>query len=284
MAPMHLRRVLAAAVAVPLCLAGPPAAAQASGQSRPLRWDPALDVAVTAGGFAGWIASELLKGELAPLRCRWCDVDGLDAQTRTALVWHDTDLAGRLSDVAGFVLVPLAAIGFDSMAAAHEGALANVPEDVLLTAEAGVIAADVDQITKLLVGRERPFVHSLPPEEKLRTPNPSDNNLSFFSGHTTEAFALAAASGTIGELRGYRWAPLAWGIGGAFAATTAYLRIAADKHWLTDVVVGIVVGVGIGVAVPCLFHPAVGDAPPGSVASSLRLSPPPAGPTLSFGW
>jgi membrane-associated phospholipid phosphatase len=260
------------------------AAAQEVPQTHALRWDPAVDVAVTAGGAALWIASELLKGDLAPATCRWCAVDGVDAAARQAFLWHDPNSAARLSDVTGFLLIPLAAIGLDSVAAAHEAALGHVPEDVLFTTEAGVIAADVDQIAKFLVGRERPFVHALRPDEKPLTPRPADNNVSFFSGHTAEAFALAAASGTIGELRGYRWAPLTWAVGGALATTTAYLRIAADRHWLTDTLVGMLVGIGIGVGVPCLFHPALADPPRSTVTTALRFPALPATPTMTFSW
>jgi membrane-associated phospholipid phosphatase len=260
------------------------AAAAAQTRSRELRWDPALDVAVTAGGAALWLASELLKEDLAPARCRWCRENTVDAGVRGALVWEDTASAAWISDVTGFFLVPVAAIGLDTLAAAHESALGNVPEDTLLVAEAGVIAADVNQLTKFLVGRRRPFVDRLPPEENVATRAPADNNLSFFSGHTAETFALAAASGTIGELRGYRWAPAAWGVGGAFAAVTAYLRIAADRHWLTDVLVGAVVGAGIGIAVPYFFHPALDDSTRASVSTALRMPAPPAGPSMTLAW
>jgi membrane-associated phospholipid phosphatase len=186
-----------------------------------------------------------------------------------------------LSNITGFLVMPAAAVGLDALAAAHEGALGRVGEDSLLMAEAWVVAAGATQLTKMLVGRERPFVHALPPEQKLRTAQPSDNNLSFFSGHTSSVFALTAAAGTIGTMRGYRWAPLAWGAGGAVAVTTGYLRIAADKHWLTDVLVGAVVGAGIGFAVPFFFHAQVADPSTGSTSSGLRL---PALPAVMFVW
>jgi hypothetical protein len=255
-------------------------------QTRTLRWDPAVDVTVTVAGAAAFITSEILKADLAPSHCRWCSVDPVDARVREGLIWRRTATADTISNVTGFVLVPLATLGLNAVAAAHDGAAGNIPEDALLVTEASVIAGDVDQLTKMLLGRERPFVHALPPDEKPLTTQPSDNNLSFFSGHTTEAFALAAASGTIGTMRGYRWAPLAWGTGGAFAAMTAYLRMAADKHWLTDVLVGIVVGAGIGFAVPYLFHSAVADPPPASssTASALRAPMVPAGTTMTFAW
>jgi membrane-associated phospholipid phosphatase len=265
-------------------LASAPALAQTADTTHNLRWDPVLDLTVTLGGATAWIVSESLKGSLAPSDCHWCNVDAVDARARETLIWPDTARANALSNVAGFALMPLAAIGSDVVAAAHEGALHNVPEDALLIAEATMIAADVNQLTKLLVGRERPFVHALTRDQKAITPQPSDNNLSFFSGHTTEAFALAVASGTIGTMRGYRWAPLAWPVGGAVAAMTAYLRIAADEHWLTDVVVGAVVGAGIGFAVPYLFHSAVDDPPRSSASAIVHTSSLPIGTAMTIAW
>jgi membrane-associated phospholipid phosphatase len=180
--------------------------------------------------------------------------------------------------------MPLAAVGLDAVAAVREGALGRVPEDALLIAEAGVVAADLTQLTKMLVGRERPFVHALAPEDKTLTAHPSDNNLSFFSGHSAEAFALAAASGTVSTLRGYRWAPLTWSVGGVVATTTAYLRIAADKHWLTDVLVGAVVGAGTGFAIPLLFHSAVDERSSASTSMTLSARLPLAGTAMTFAW
>jgi hypothetical protein len=283
---MGVRRLVVAVAAALLCyLQNTEAAAQSSAPpTRQLRWAPALDATVTFGGAAAWIASELFKAGIAPPHCHWCNVDDIDAQARSALVWSDTAGAETISNVTGFILAPMAAVGLNAVAAAHEGATGNVPEDTLLIAEAGVIAADVDQMTKLLVGRERPFVHALAPDEKPLTFHSSDNNLSFYSGHTTETFALATASGTIGEMRGYRWAPLAWGVGGALAAATAYLRIAADKHWLSDVVVGAVVGAGIGFLVPYLFHSAIDEKVRASTGAALSGRPQFAGPTMTFAW
>lgn len=270
--------MVAAGLAV--CLAAP----AASAQTRPLRWDPAVDLTVTAGGAALGLASELLKGDLAPSRCRWCDVDAMDADVREALVWRDTGLADTTSNVTGFVLMPLASVGLDALAAVHDGVRGNVAEDALIIAEAWVVDENVTQLAKMLLGRERPFVHALPSDRKPLTAQPSDNNLSFFSGHTSGVFALAAASGTVGEMRGYRWTPLVWGVGGAVAATTAYLRIAADKHWLTDVLVGAVVGAGIGFAVPYLFHSAIEDPSRASSAAAVRVAAPPVLPAIAVVW
>lgn len=71
---------------------------------------------------------------------------------------------------------------------------------------------------------------------------------------STLAFGVVSATGTVAPLRGYRWAPLAWAVGLPLAASTAYLRLAADRHYLTDVLVGGAVGTTVGALVPLLFH------------------------------
>jgi membrane-associated phospholipid phosphatase len=254
-----MRPLAATALALALLLA--PSRVRANPAE--LRWSAAVDVPVTVAAGLAWIVTEALKPDLAPARCRWCAADGVDLGVRDALVWRTPSAADTASNVTAFVLAPAAAAGADALIAAHDASIGSVPLDTLLIAEATLLAADLDQLTKLLVGRERPFVHALDPDAKSRTTHPSDNNLSFFSGHTTETFALAAATGTVATLRGYRWAPASWVAGGALAAVTGYLRIAADKHWLTDVVVGMLIGAGVGVAVPLIFHRRVADAADG---------------------
>ena len=62
-------------------------------------------------------------------------------------------------------------------------------------------------------------------------------------------------------MRGYRIAPLVWIGGGLIALTTSYLRMAADRHYFTDVATGALLGVGVGIGVPLLFHGPIHDAP-----------------------
>lgn len=279
---MNRPRAVAAAL-LPLLLVSAVAGAQPSPQPRALRWDPALDVAMTAVGVGAWLAGELFKRDLAPVRCRWCDADAADAGVRGALLWQDPPLADGLSDATGFLLTPIASLGLTALAAAHDRAAGNAGEDTVLVVEAWGVAAGVTEVTKMLVGRERPFVHALPEDKKGQTAQPADNNLSFFSGHTSGAFALAAAAGTVSSMRGYRFAPLVWAASGLLAASTAYLRIAADKHWLTDVVAGALIGGGIGFALPLLLHGPVGDPAPARV-DSLRAPVPPLGTAVTLGW
>ncbi len=55
-------------------------------------------------------------------------------------------------------------------------------------------------------------------------------------------------------MRGYRLAPLVWASSLPWAAVTGYLRIAADKHYLTDVLTGALIGSAVGFLVPFVFH------------------------------
>jgi membrane-associated phospholipid phosphatase len=261
----------------------------AIGEPRELRYDLRVDVPVTVVATLGWIGSEVLKGQLARRTCDWCDqnpdgtdaVNGLDAAVRDALKWTDISAGDTASSVAGFALMPIAAFGLTALAASHENRLSNFPADFLLIAEATAIAADLNQIVKFTVGRERPFVHALSSELKDRTSQPSDNNTSFYSGHTNLVFALAVSSGTMASMRGYRWAPWVWAGGLTIAATTGYLRIAGDRHYFTDVLTGAMLGSAVGFAVPYFLHrPLVGH------GTSLSAAPLPGGATIAatFTW
>jgi membrane-associated phospholipid phosphatase len=160
-----------------------------------------------------------------------------------------------VSDVTASVLTPIAVLGLDfllawkSDATWRDGAI-----DALLIIEASVASQALNQGVKFLAGRERPFVAALPADQKSMTEHPNDNNLSFFSGHSSLTFSLVAAGATIAHARGYKywWAILAAGL--PLAATTALLRMVADKHYLTDVLAGAALGALIGWGLPTLFH------------------------------
>jgi membrane-associated phospholipid phosphatase len=266
-------------VALGTVLVASPAAAQSAGP-RALRWDPALDATVLTLGVTALVLSEELKPALAPSSCRWCAVDSLDEHIRAALLWRDRAAADATSGIVAFVVTPLALGGLDALAAARDGVGRYAGEDILLIAEAGVLAADLTELTKVLAARERPFVHALSPDSKRLTAQAADNNLSFFSGHTSVAFALATAAGTVTTMHRYSWAPAVWGVGLVAASTTGYLRIAADKHWLTDVLVGAAVGSAVGLLVPVAFHAPVDD--PGKTPPTAPLRAPL--PLLAIAW
>jgi membrane-associated phospholipid phosphatase len=250
-------------------------------EPRELRHDTRVDLAVTATGATWLLVSELLKDSLVPEKCRWCyraDDGGdllnpYDGWVRHRLLWKDTRAAHLASNVALGILEPATQLGLTAFAANQAGSPNYFPMDALLITEATVIAGLLNQVAKFGFARERPFVHFLPrAPNAIRelTASPSDDNLSFFSGHTTIAFALATSSATIATMRGYKLAPLIWGTGLAFGSTIGYLRIAADKHYFSDVMTGAIVGSLVGVGIPLLLHsPRSDQATPNASAQAL---------------
>ncbi len=215
---------------------------------------PAIDLSLAGTAAAAWVTTELLKGRLAPAACRWCEPNAMDDSVARAAAWGDLHTPARLSDVGLFAVVPAASLGLLALAAHHDDRLQETPVDLLLVAESVALAQLLNQATKFAAGRERPFVHWLPEDEKTRTSQPSDNNLSFFSGHTTMAFALVSSSYTVARERDYRWSGAILAAGLPLAASIGYLRMAAGKHYLTDVLLGAAVGTAVGVAVPLLHR------------------------------
>lgn len=233
-----------------------PGVSRADTEVRELTLNKPIDLGVAGMGGVLWIGSELVKPKLAPETCRWCDsTPGVDRSVRDHLRWENTHAAGTASDVLDFVLLPVLVLGGDALLASQHGALRGWDEDALVIVEAVVASAVINQVVKFSAGRERPFVHALETEEEKRaTHEPADNNLSFYSGHTSLAFALVGSAGAVAQMRGYKHAWLVWPIGGVLAGTVGYLRIGADKHWFTDVATGAVMGGAIGVGMPYLLH------------------------------
>jgi membrane-associated phospholipid phosphatase len=252
----------AAAFAVLAALSGP-SIARAGGPA-PLRYDLRVDGGIATTGTLVWFFSEWLgKPYLAPRTCKLCGTDeshsvetvnGLDRGVRNHLVWNNTKAAGTLSNALAFGAVPLGAIATTVVSARSAGSFAAAGPDLVLLLEATSLTAVVNQALKFWVGRERPFVHLLDEGLKAGTPEPDDNNLSFYSGHTSFTMSIAVSAGTIAWLRGYRAAPWIWGIGIPLSLFVGYLRIGADKHYFTDVLVGALVGAAFGFFVPYLFH------------------------------
>jgi membrane-associated phospholipid phosphatase len=245
-------RVLYVLVAAWLAFCGCSASVARAQSARTLTYDARIEPALTALGGLLWVGGEVLKGELAPDACRWCEDNPFDRGARSALRWSNPARARRTSDAFGFAIVPALALGGLVGAAARDDALHGAWIDVAIVLEAAVLSADVTQIVKLIAGRERPFVHALDGARKTQTSYPADNNLSFFSGHSSLAFSLAVSSAMVASLRGYRLAPVLWTVGPVLAAFTGGLRVAGDKHYLSDVLTGAAVGAAIGALVPWL--------------------------------
>jgi hypothetical protein len=268
---MKARGLFATATATLLALASA-ADARADVPVR-LRFNGYVDVPVAAGFSLIYAVSELgVKARLAPRAPYWDDRDAsgedilapLD-RLATRLRWERPHLAGRISDV-GLGLSMVSALGLDVAVGAHDhDTPAHLAENTTIVLEAMATAMTMNQITKFFAGRQRPCAHFGLDQARPCFSDGSDNNLSSFSGHATFTSSLAVASGMVASMRRYRLAPLVWTSGALISLSTGYLRLAADKHYLSDVVTGMVIGSTIGFFVPYLFH---GPRVPGEVAAS----------------
>ena len=202
---------------------------------------PAVRGAVLGGvGLLAWGTAEYIRVRQGRRRAaRWMakDLNALDRAGRAVLRWRDPARADRLSDLLAFGAAPAACAWalwqpgepFDDL----------VLRDGLAITEAAVLTGLVNQVTKQLAMRERPLAAGAPRRAHL-----PDRYGSFFSGHSASVAVVCASAGLrkLGDgVRTKRLLALP-----ALPLLTAYLRVAADKHYLTDVLAG--VGVGVGVA------------------------------------
>jgi len=247
-----------------------------------LRVDLAATVAVTAAATFVWVGSEAAKESYLGARaCRWCDPGPVDRAIRDRVVWRHPEDAVRLSNVSAHVVAPIATVALTALVEGYEDRrVRDLALDLLVVAEATALAADLNQLMKFSVGRQRPFARADMPDPDTSQVGEHDENASFYSGHTSLVFVLAASAGTVAAMRHERLAPAIWLAGAVIGATTAYLRMAADQHYFTDVLTGALVGTGVGVAVPWYFHRPLGQ---GS-STALTLAPMPGGAVATYVW
>ena len=250
--------------AVFLSISSPPAWAQSQAPTYNARWHGALAAAAVIGAelvsASDWGGSQT---------CRWCGVDsasrpavpGVDRWAHRVLRWDNPDRAARLSHGAVTLAYALPVIG---LVAVDRGASGTYWRDVLVVANSYALTQFATDVAKRTLRRSRP------PVVFDRQPIEGAGDVhSYFSGHTSTAFAAVVSGATIAARRGSRHARwIAWtGVGLAGAA--GYLRIAANRHYLTDVLTGAAVGSAIGLAVPRLFD----DGRRGPAAAPMTTAP-----------
>jgi membrane-associated phospholipid phosphatase len=252
----HPRRAAlgpAGALLLGLALALNPVAGRAQDSTdTDIEYDTSVDLPVTLVGVAGALAPRFLTDPNRPWTCRWCDRDaagddtlnGLDAWARRDWRWADRAEAHKWSNVT----LALSFVAPTSVSAASEGVSGN---ELLIVLEASAVNMALTQGTKYLFRRTRPWAHDgdPPPGQHMGS---RDSVLSFVSGHASLAFAMAVSTGSLASLKGDDNKEWVWATGLTFAAATSYLRVAADRHYLTDVLAGAAVGAAVGWGIPRL--------------------------------
>jgi hypothetical protein len=141
-----------------------------------------------------------------------------------------------------------------------------------INAEVIAFTLGAQQATANGLGRERPYGRTCGTgelDEHTHLCAGNDRYRSYFSGHTSVPFSVAAAT-CVNHLYlplsgGRAWIPCSLGF--ATAAASGILRIVSDNHYATDVMTGVVVGTGVGLMVPLLHYAARVPTPAVSLGS-----------------
>jgi len=269
------------------------ALALALGASDKVDVRPEADLALASVALLGTAIPELFKNEIAPGHCRLCDgpdntglpgtgsrgsLNSIDAWSHDAFTgWLVTrGTADVASSVVSYVLVPAgAAIGAWTATGPHatEGAGWRA---AAIVGESALVSAVLVQGVKLAVARKRPFVRYGHGETAgtYDTTDP-DSHASFPSGHTALATSLGVALATTATIEDSPAAPWFWAGATAASIAAGSLRMMAEKHYLTDVAAGALIGATCGVVVPLLHRR-------GGPLSSRSMSVAAQGPALTL--
>lgn len=108
----------------------------------------------------------------------------------------------------------------------------------------------LNSLSKVVFRRPRPYTYRYLDDSKAD----ADWYVSFYSGHSSTAFSAAVAGSYLFAESAPNRASRAvmWGTELTLASATAMLRVRAGKHYYSDVFVGMLMGVGLGVGVPVL--------------------------------
>jgi hypothetical protein len=230
-------------------------AGRARADAAPAEWRSSEYYAVN-----GAVAAALVGGQVL---IRWA---GKELQAGGDTIWFPGDAglrgqcspeAAQLSDVSLSLAVAMP-IGSE-LAGSSSARFVNA--EVVYT-QALLVNALLTSGAKVVFRRPRPFSYVKDGHCAFDSAA-SDTNRSFFSGHSSTTFAAAISGSLLLSERGFpSWSRAAmWGTELALAGATANLRARAGKHYYSDIFVGALVGVGVGIAVPAL-HGA--DEVPGS--------------------
>jgi len=196
-----------------------------------------LDIVIIAGTGVATIALELGKYYITPTKPSITTPNSLDASLRNVLRWKKAmNDASLLSDIglaislSGGLWIPL---------------LTQAPylNGLLIMSQSLFTTSLITDLIKIISGRQRPYAYY-----GTSASQGADDNYSFLSGHTSLSFAMAATGSLILAERFPELKVLIYAASFLIAGTTAYLRIAGDKHYFTDVAAGALLGTGIGYA------------------------------------
>lgn len=227
--------------------------------SRSLGWG---DYALTSTLLAGTLG--ITYGEPEP-GYSWSGgilFDGRARHRMRAGSTHGRDTADTISDALLYSLMAYPVlIDAGLLAWGVHGRPRAAGRMLLVDSQAFLLTTFVTQLTKLISRRQRPHTLNCDPDDA----ECYDDAVSFFSGHTSLSFTgagLVCAHATESRLYGSDMAGKGACLSALGAATAAgALRIVADEHFATDVVIGAGVGLLAGYFLPKWLHYDLGGEP-----------------------
>lgn len=239
-----------------------------------------VDLSLLVGGTLLWGGTSFVGAGSAPppwcgtMSTPACDPSGLNALDRTILGRYDPNASLAANVLVG--VVPGALVALDVIDAGVTHWRGWLTDAVVIT-EAVVWSGAVQDIVRRAVRRPRPYMYTPGLNPGAREGPEAD--FSFFSGHTSNTFAMATATAYTYSLRHphskYKW--LVWTLAMAGATTEPVLRTLSGEHFPTDCIVGALVGSSFGVLIPALhrrrgpFH-VIPSASIGPQGSSVALA------------
>lgn len=228
-----------------------------------------VELPLLGAGITFWTVPYLfLTDELAGPHCDPCDSSKVNVLDRQTLSVH-MQWARTTADVMLYALPPIFFVArlFDYGITAWKGWLT----DAVVVSEAVVWSGVVNEVERRLIRRPRPFMYTagLYPDRR----NNAEAELSYYSGHTSAAFAFVVATSIAYTLRHPHspWRIPLWIGMITYATVQGVLRVLSGDHFISDAVSGSLIGAAIGVAVPMLHRKKLG--PDGKVLSTLRILP-----------
>jgi membrane-associated phospholipid phosphatase len=194
----------------------------------------------------------------APTVPKWTGSNGFDDGVRSAFrigTEGGRQAAALTSDILVYALIAAPFLNATLVAGVEHERWDVAWRLLVLDAQTILLATTITISIQKATARERPFA-----KECNTNPSLSDCSLggkyqSFPSGHTTAAFAAVALEcfhhGYL-DTSHTGWGAAVCPLTVVAAIGTAMLRVAADRHWATDIIVGASIGGLVGYAVPAL--------------------------------
>jgi membrane-associated phospholipid phosphatase len=220
--------------------------------SKALDYNFQIDGALTISLFITSGLLEIFKDKTLDTNCTWCSQNSFDNGARDIFRWNNVKPAGILSNAALIMLPAVAALPYlikkRSLISSKSDWEKFLTASLIIT-ETFAVSIIVSQGVKWAFQRERPYVQDLPLEER---DDQQENFVSFYSGHASSAFAIAVSSAYILKLQDSPYFGWALGANLLMAASVGYFRVAADRHYFTDIFGGAIAGTAIGLLIPYL--------------------------------